>query len=230
MERLKITAHLKRWQVIYNWDLYFDAILYSYKQKKDLWETRRNREIVDKQQKEKDCQMQLPIKRHTDEPVFSFDNEGNKVHHTNKNSAIWLSSRAIIEPLWEQRIHINKRFQNLRYEKRGGKEKKKVYLSMWKYKNYQVIRRVIMTPTVSRIVIGDKERIQEMLNNILYIWKEKNVGYGRVDHWSIEPSEEIWCRHFPSQHFAPHEIKEYKRCLPPYWAKQYMRSCAKRYF
>jgi hypothetical protein len=33
MERLKITAHLKWGQVIYNDDFYFDAILYATKMK-----------------------------------------------------------------------------------------------------------------------------------------------------------------------------------------------------
>jgi CRISPR type IV-associated protein Csf3 len=49
----------------------------------------------------------------------------------------------------------------------------------------------MLTPTVSRIVIGERGEINKMLNKVSHIGKECNIGYGRVEHRTIEPTEAL---------------------------------------
>lgn len=229
MERLLVTANLKWWQVIYNHELYFDSILYAHKLRQDMWEDRYNRSHKPLWCKTAE-QMQLPIKRHTDEVLLSYKPTGKKKEHYNDNSGVWLASEATVKRKWEQKIYINKRFDSLTYEKRWGIQKKKVYTTMGKYKNYQIPRKIIFTPWVSWVVIGDQQQIRDMVQDIHHIGKETNIGYGEIASWDIEPTDKLWRRHFPSRHILSYEKAEYKRCLPPYSSTEYKRECTKRFF
>lgn len=41
-------------------------------------------------------------------------------------------------------------------------------------------------------VTGDRERIETMLGDVLYLGKSRSVGKGRVVRWSVEPVAEPW--------------------------------------
>lgn len=224
MRRLKITAHVSK--VIINHEMYFDWLLYHAQIKRlnpDYWNfAQRPLDI------EKNGKLPLPLKKHTTEQIYSYDNDGNKVLHNQTNSNVYLCSKAYYEVKHQHTEQIRKRFEDLSFEKRG--EEKRVYLSMGKHKNYDIPRQVTLTDKIHWIVVGDPEWIMEILDDVHNIGKEYNIGYGRIDRWEIEETQEEWQRMFPTIHVAPHEILQKTGCFPPYPDRRKHLQCAFRYF
>lgn len=233
MQRLEITAFIKNWRIIINDDLAFDWILYHALSKEilgdDIYYNEYNINREEENSSISDSLWKI-IKLHSDEVLESIDMSTWEIHtHNCKNANVYLASCGMYDIKYKIIERIRKRFEELKFE-RWWKAEKKVYTTMWEYKNYDMVREVILTDKITWVVVWDKEKIEELLSKIDFIWKERNIWYGEVERWEVKVKNSRGWRYFPSVHFAPYEIQEYRRVHPPYHIAKNRLLCSKRYF
>lgn len=235
MQRLQVIAHLKNGRIIINDELPLDGIIYHQFWINQMWEERywnewntgENHIVEEKNISEN---MGKIIKLHTDELLESYNPDTGEIYtHNNKNAGVFLASAWMYDVKKKFTDRIRKRFEELRFEK-WGKVEKKIYTTMGSYKNYDMVREVILTESISWAVVWDKQKLEEMLSKIKFIWKEKNIWYGEVERWEVKEKFVKGWRYFPSAFFAPFEIQEIRRVHPPYHLNKNRLKCSKRYF
>jgi hypothetical protein len=172
-QRLKITAHLKS-NIILNDMMFLDGILYATKRKEN-----QDYYIMPRfTGKKENLNIRLPIK---------------------KKCNAYLASRAYYRQIKEYVDFFRRRF--LEVDASEWMKKKRVYLDQKTTKNWNkpICVKCLKDNKVWWYVVGDKEEIQKLLNNVHYIGKECNQGFGRVVKWEIEPTNKKGSRVFPSK-------------------------------
>lgn len=172
-ERLKITAVLKN-NVVINNEMFLDGILYfalRKKQENDYYNLPRFSE------KKQNLNIRLPIK---------------------KKCNAYLASRAYYRIVKEYVDNFHRRFNEV--DAVEWLEKKRVYLDQKKTKNWRkpLNVTVVKNNEIYWYVIGDRKKIEELLNIVKGIGKEISIGYGTIDYWKIESTTKKGTRLFPS--------------------------------
>ena len=73
---------------------------------------------------------------------------------------------------------------------------------------------IFLVPELSWYVVGDADRIRQLLARVTHIGKKRSQGHGRVREWIVEPSSEDLSdrRPIPSK-----DGVEVCGLRPPYW-------------
>lgn len=77
-------------------------------------------------------------------------------------------------------------------EPNWGKRKAKWSGSEGAEKNYDLPLYLRLTPAISWYVIGDKEKIEKLLQDCKGIGKKRSYGYGQIIRWEVELHGEDW--------------------------------------
>lgn len=207
MQDLKIIAKMKDGRIAsYNFDLMFDAILYSAYAKcylPDLYK-KPTRDFLD---------FELPLARH----VFA------------ENDFYYLCSRAFFESDKENRRDIeffNKRqdLTEAEFFLDDSASKKDIGDGRGKYKAYRNALVVRYAKNIFWYAHGIKNEIEKLLNYIDAIGSKKNIGYGIVEKWTVQECEKI--QFDKSMRPIPNENGNcLKRIRPPYHYFKRTRRC-----
>lgn len=208
MQDLKIIAKMKDGRIAsYNFDLMFDAILYSAYAKcylPDLYKTPTS-DFSD---------FPLPLSRIT----FA------------ENDFYYLCSRAFFESDKDNKQdleYFNKR-QDLNeaeiYLDSENKSIKDVADARGKFKAYRNVLTVRYAKKIFWYAHGDKKEIEKLLNYINAIGSKHNIGYGTIEKWTVEECEKIIFD--KSMRPIPSESGNcLKRIRPPYHFFKRTRRC-----
>lgn len=91
---------------------------------------------------------------------------------------------------WDRR-HITRRFPTDRAATQGSSKVRRVELSTGLSKNYRIPTRACFLRD-DRIVwhaIGEKDSVQDALNDVLYLGKKRSLGLGKVKTWEVVPAD-----------------------------------------
>lgn len=77
-------------------------------------------------------------------------------------------------------------------EPNWGKRKAKWSGSEGAEKNYDLPLYLRSTPTITWYGVGDRDRIEELLQDCKGIGKKRSCGYGQILRWEIQPHGEDW--------------------------------------
>jgi len=170
LNRLKITAYF-RTPVLINHPPYLDGILLSVMLKKDNPDLYWNGKELNKN-------------RNTEIPFIA------KIDNVNACSFAKYKVEGIQICKWRKRFEIDKaeKYMNIT---------KNVYLTMGKYKNYNMPIKIQNIPKMEWIIIGDKKKIEKYLFSIIGIGKKQSQGWGIIREWEIEETTQKGERHFP---------------------------------
>lgn len=111
-------------------------------------------------------------------------------------------------------------------------ERKSVLTSSGQYKNRFVPIRIRLVSCIVWFVRGDKKEINKLLKSVIALGKYRNIGYGLIDHWEYEKTEndnsifvlyknkKVLMKTIPSGSFLKN-YTGYKKSFggghPPYW-------------
>jgi len=112
----------------------------------------------------------------------------------------------------------------------------KIRLGQGFLKNYMMIFPVIPTKTVTFYFNGAMRECEEILNDLVFIGKKTDIGYGFVRSIKVEPTEEDYSfvkdgkcmRPLPSKDFSEFGIPSVSQRLAwkaPYWDKKNIQMC-----
>lgn len=211
MQRLKITAKLKS-NLIINDELYLDGIIYSAMRKKQLGADYYNLQRFGEMQGNSIPKIKLPIQR--------------------KNK-VYLASKACYKLQLEYVNWWRKRWDEC--SALEWCELKRIYTNQKTTKNYNYPIKVsiLKNNEIWWYCIGDKNKIEELLNKCHAIGKEQGQGYGIVDKWSIEESKHKGVRVFPviyKRNIKKNEIIFKENFNPPYTRQDKKVDCVYRKF
>jgi CRISPR type IV-associated protein Csf3 len=133
----------------------------------------------------------------------------------------WACSFACGDSKNEEILYWHKRFDAQLAEEYVdfGKRRGKVDVKAGNYKNYRMPLITYLIPKLEWYAIGDCAEIERMLNQVFFIGKKRDVGFGRVSKWTAEewPEDLSFLRPIPDE-----KGDQEMGIRPPYWmASQY---------
>jgi hypothetical protein len=194
-ERLKITAYLSTPAII-NGMMNFEGILthlvYRYRYGPDYYNTKGKMYEQGDWKKNMSIFLDLPLK---------------------KERGVYLSSN-VLKQSTQSITKWRKRFKNKRAEK-WLKSTRVIDTSRHKYKNYDIPQILDLTEKLEWVVIGNKEAIENLLRFCPTVGKKSSQGYGLVNEWKVELTEEKGKRYFPDN-----SSKRFEIIRAPYFKNQ----------
>lgn len=132
------------------------------------------------------------------------------------NDWYWACSFACYEPLKEGRRYWHKRFdqefgeQYIDFNGRRGS----VNIKSGHYKNYRMPLNYILVPQIEWYAVGDKTKIEHLLQQITHIGKKPAQGLGAVKEWIVEVIDKdlSYMRPIPDENGD-----DFTAIRPPYW-------------
>lgn len=209
---LKITAHLQCGVIS---DQYFpiDALLYH----------QAHREVLGAQDATFSGRSHIPHARHISLPLKRIGNHHSKEWYYSASFAVWPEHIADGSDHWNKRldrslVHL------IDFQGRRGT----VNMATGKYRAYHVPIFYRHALTVSWYVVGDAERIAQLLSTAFYLGKKPSQGWGAVRRWEIEPSTGDWSVHGPGGRLmraVPQEGGTLYGIRPSYWHPRHQVPC-----
>jgi hypothetical protein len=139
---------------------------------------------------------------------------------------VYLASKGFYDDKCVFISRTRKRFDDLKGEKYIKPIKSKIRTNAGKYKNTDIPLKLVSTDKISWVVIGDKQAIRKLVNNIACIGKKTSQGYGLVKEWRIIPTNKKGIRIFPLEGQPREWMKvKYSRYIPSYYNMNNLKMC-----
>lgn len=145
----------------------------------------------------------------------------------------WISCASVSEvvpaDLGYETIRSFKRFEADRFPGRG-----KVTLSNGHYRTWLLQTVYVPAESVTFHGVGLLGHLTDLLGDLTHLGNDTRIGWGLVDHWSIEPSREDWSlardgiatRPLPVRLLAEWDDEAWLTWHAPYWDRRRAERCA----
>ena len=152
----------------------------------------------------------------------------------------WAASKGIYEEIEQKIENFNKRPDFFAPDKIDYLIDNKGIIneSSGKYRAFRVpqLIRTVKDKKITFYAVGNKQKIQELLQLMISVGKKYSMGYGIITKWEVEPCEGDYTTEHPIYGLMrPLEVsetdKKYNNPImefgvkPPYWKPQNMRLC-----
>lgn len=101
----------------------------------------------------------------------------------------WKSSSPITQEKGQYTDRYRKRWDYQEYALNWGKRKAKWETSQNAEKSYDLPLYCINATTLSWYVVGEKQELERLLSQCLYLGKKRSYGNGQVNAWEVIPTE-----------------------------------------
>lgn len=152
---------------------------------------------------------------------------------------LYLASQALFEVETHEKFFVNKRFPMKEAQAMSAPSVKSILVGGGLSKGWRIPRERVhlVDDRITWFALGDRERIEELLETATHIGPRRGVGNGRVREWNVKPVE-AWegfpvlragsplrALPFDWPGLGEHRI-EWATLSPPYWERHRERECA----
>lgn len=152
-------------------------------------------------------------------------------YYMSENRFVWCVSSPIYAANLEYQEHYTKRFPSEKAFMLSENNQKSILTSSGSFKMRMTPIQVKKIDSVVWFAKGDRREILKLLKKVLYLGKNRNMGYGKIIDWNVElidndysvfaGENKILMRTIPKEDAEKQEATGYKLSYggykPPYW-------------